>query len=70
MTEKSLDAKLTSIHADPLGARDFILADAKDADMGLGVLAPGWAWDGKTGEAEEPGRIPRADAGSSAARLG
>lgn len=39
--EKSLDAKLRSIHADPLGARDFIIADAKDADMAFGMAAPG-----------------------------
>src|SRR5688572_25433463 len=38
---KSLDQKLARIHADPSGARDFILADAKDADMAFGVGAPG-----------------------------
>src|SRR3954447_9536363 len=38
---KSLDTKLANIHADPLGARDFILADAKDADMATGLAAPG-----------------------------
>src|ERR671915_52058 len=38
---KSLDAKLARIHADPSGARDFILADAKDADMATGLAAPG-----------------------------
>ena len=38
---KSLDAKLASIHADPGGATDFILADAKDADMAFGLAAPG-----------------------------
>lgn len=37
---KTLDAKLARIHADPAGARDFILADAKDADMALGIAAP------------------------------
>ena len=47
MTLKSLDAKLARIHADPHGARDFILADAKDADMGMGLLAPGSTWDGE-----------------------
>ena len=36
---KSLDEKLARIHADPHGARDFILADAKDADMGFGIAA-------------------------------
>ena len=38
---KSLDLKLAHIHADPTGARDFILADAKDADMACGLAAPG-----------------------------
>ena len=33
---KSLDQKLANIHADPHGAKDFILADAKDADMAAG----------------------------------
>jgi hypothetical protein len=39
--EKSLDAKLRSIHADPLRSKDFIIADAKDADMAFGMAAPG-----------------------------
>ena len=38
---KSLDEKLSRIHADPHGAKDFILADAKDADMALGIAATG-----------------------------
>jgi hypothetical protein len=38
---KSLDLKLAQIHADPAGARDFILADARDADMAWGLDAPG-----------------------------
>jgi hypothetical protein len=38
---KSLDEKLANIHADPFGAKDFILADAKDADMAAGLAAPG-----------------------------
>jgi hypothetical protein len=38
---KTLDVKLANIHADPSGAKDFILADAKDADMGRGLAAPG-----------------------------
>jgi hypothetical protein len=41
MTTKSLDAKLARIHADPVGCKDFILADAKDADMALSIGAPG-----------------------------
>jgi hypothetical protein len=39
--QKSLDRKLAAIHADPFGCKEFILADAKDADMGFGVTAPG-----------------------------
>jgi hypothetical protein len=39
--EKSLDRKLAAIHADPHGCREFILADAKDADMAFGIGAPG-----------------------------
>ena len=38
---KTLDEKLRSIHADPYGAPDFIIADAKDADMAFGMSAPG-----------------------------
>jgi len=37
---KSLDAKLARIKADP-SCPDFIIADAKDADMAFGVRAPG-----------------------------
>src|SRR5437773_10064265 len=37
---KSLDAKLAEIKANP-ATRAFIIADAKDADMGFGVRAPG-----------------------------
>jgi hypothetical protein len=40
MVEKSLDAKLARIHRDP-HTRDFIIADAKDADMAFGIAAPG-----------------------------
>jgi len=38
--EKSLDRKLARILADP-ASKDFILADAKDADMAFGLAAPG-----------------------------
>ena len=40
MVAKSLDEKLARIHADR-ACRDFILADAKDADMAFGLAAPG-----------------------------
>jgi hypothetical protein len=38
---RTLDAKLAAIHANPSGAPDFILADAKDADMAFGLAATG-----------------------------
>lgn len=40
--EKSLDIKLARIVADP-ASQDFILADAKDADMAFGLASPGLA---------------------------
>src|SRR6187402_2795390 len=50
MVEKSLDRKLAAIHADPSGSRDFILADAKDADMAFGIGAPGRSPEAHAGE--------------------
>lgn len=47
---KSLDEKLARIHADPHGAKDFILADAKDADMALAIGAPGKSPEAHPGE--------------------
>jgi hypothetical protein len=38
---KTLDAKLAAIHADTGDARDFILADARDADTAFGLATPG-----------------------------
>jgi hypothetical protein len=40
VVQKSLDEKLSRIEADPEGG-NFILADAKDADMAFGIAAPG-----------------------------
>lgn len=40
VTPKTLDLKLAKIRADR-ACREFILADAKDADMGAGIAAPG-----------------------------
>ena len=37
---KSLDNRITRILADP-GCEEFIIADAKDGDMGFGIAAPG-----------------------------
>jgi hypothetical protein len=51
MVKKSLDEKLARIHADPRGAKDFILADAKDADMALGLGATGRSPEAHSGEA-------------------
>jgi len=48
--DKSLDQKLARIHADPARARDFILADAKDADMAFGIGAPGRSPEAHSGE--------------------
>lgn len=46
---KSLDRKLAAIHADP-NCREFILADAKDADMAFGLGAPGLSPESHPGE--------------------
>jgi hypothetical protein len=50
MAAKTLDAKLARIHADPHGCKDFILADAKDADMAFGIGAPGKSPEQHSGE--------------------
>src|SRR5262245_5853800 len=50
MVPKSLDVKLARIHADPRGCKDFILADAKDADMALSIGAPGRSPEAHAGE--------------------
>src|SRR2546425_13094878 len=39
--QKSLDTKLANLRAAPGRAMDFILADAKDADMATGLAATG-----------------------------
>jgi hypothetical protein len=48
--QKSLDQKLAAIHADPHGAKAFIIADAKDADMAFGIGAPGHSPESHAGE--------------------
>jgi hypothetical protein len=50
---KSLDEKLARIHADPRGAKEFILADAKDADMALGLGATGRTENGRCRSLQE-----------------
>src|SRR5215204_4553962 len=47
--DKSLDRKLAAIHANP-NTREFILADAKDADMAFGIGAPGLSPEAHSGE--------------------
>ena len=47
--EKSLDRKLAAIHANT-ASREFILADAKDADMAFGIAAPGRSPESHPGE--------------------
>ncbi len=47
--QKSLDRKLAAIHADP-NCREFIIADAKDADMAAGLGAPGLSPESHPGE--------------------
>lgn len=39
--QKSLDTKIADIRANPSTSKAFIIADAKDADMALGITAPG-----------------------------
>lgn len=51
---KSLDLKLAKIQAGAYKPTDFIIADAKDADMSVGVMAPG-PFPGKEIGASGPG---------------
>jgi len=44
--EKTLDAKLAALKTNPRGG-EFILADAKDADMAFGIASPGMGLDGR-----------------------
>ena len=69
--EKSLDRKLAAIHADP-GCREFILADAKDADMALRHRRAGpVARDARRrGPLQDARGVPRADAADHAAGPG
>jgi hypothetical protein len=50
--QKTLDCKLRDIHADPSGSKEFILADAKDADMAFGLGAPGLSPERQDGEVQ------------------
>jgi len=42
-----LEEKLARIRTDPVGARDFLICDAKDGDMGGGIPMPGPQRDGE-----------------------
>ena len=54
MTKRILDRKLSAIRAGKYAPTDFIIADAKDGDIGFGVTAPG-------PDPKNPGRsMPRA----------
>ena len=68
---KSLDRKLAAIHADA-NCREFILADAKDADMVLGLgLAGQVSRDAcRRGPVQEARGVPRADAADHSSGTG
>ena len=61
--QKSLDQKLARILQDP-SSKDFILADAKDADMAFGLAAPGKSPEhhAQRGPLPHAGRVPPTDA--------
>ena len=69
--EKSLDRKLARILADR-SCSDFILADAKDADMAFGMAAPGRSPEHHAQEGPLPlaGRISPVDPRERAAGTG
>ncbi len=54
---KTLDQKLASLRADSR-AKDFILADAKDADMAWGIASPGVTYPPKSGQRANQGMAP------------
>ena len=47
MVTTRLEEKLARIRKDPQGARDFLICDAKDGDMGGGIPMPGPRRDGE-----------------------
>lgn len=49
--EKSLDRKLADIRKNPQTSKEFIIADAKDADMAFGLASPGKSPEQHAGEA-------------------
>ena len=60
MAKKTLDAKLAAIRAGKYKPTDFIIADAKDGDIGFGAAAPGPDRD-KPGRVQDPGVASRCD---------
>jgi DhnA family fructose-bisphosphate aldolase class Ia len=52
MAKKTLDAKLAAIRAGKYKPTDFIIADAKDGDIGFGAAAPG-------PDRDKPGRFKK-----------
>lgn len=55
--KKSLDQKLAALRANPAG-KEFILADAKDADMAWGIASPGKSWPADTAKPERFRSMP------------
>ena len=53
MAKKTLDTKLAAIRAGKYKPTDFIIADAKDGDIGFGTAAPG-------PDRDKPGRFKTA----------
>jgi len=53
---KRLDKKLLDIRRDPTGSKEFIIADAKDADMAFGMKSPGPRY---IGDRPEGAHFPR-----------
>lgn len=52
MATTRLEEKLARIRQDPTGAKDFLICDAKDGDMGGGIPMPGPARDARGGRFE------------------
>ena len=62
MAKKTLDTKLAAIRAGAYKPTDFIIADAKDGDIGFGAAAPGPDPADRTGRSRRARRISRRSA--------
>ena len=51
---KSLDTKIQKIRSDSYESKDFIIADAKDADMAMGIRAPGFIRNKDGSKSDKP----------------